>query len=83
MDDPSGQKPLYVLLHCFGVWSGQRIQSLTPRCSAWEKINGTILSTVRGKGSSTFLTEHFQEVMAVCGYSRDILSLGNIQKKMT
>lgn len=61
----------------------QRIQS-TPRwCSAWEKINGTVIRTVWGKGSSTWLTEHFQEVMVFCGNRRDIHSLANILRKTT
>ena len=82
-DSPSGQRLLYVLLHSFGIWSGQRIH-LNPRwCSAWKKINGTIIGTVRGKGSSTCLTEHFQEVMVFSGNSRGIHSLANILRKTT
>lgn len=82
MDGPSGQRLLYVLIHCFGLWSRQRIQ-LTPRwCSAWEKINGTTIRMVGGKGRRTHLTEHFQEVMVFCGDSRDIYSLANILGKI-
>ena len=82
-DGPSGQSLLYLLLHSFGFWSGQRIQ-LTPMwCSAWEKVNGTIIRTVKGKGSSTCLTEHFQEVMVFSRNSRDIHSLANNLRRTT
>ena len=79
---PSGQRLLYVLLHSFGLWSGQRIEP-TPRwCSAWDKINGTVIRTVRGKGSSTCFTED-QKVMVLSGNGRDIHSLSNVLRSTT
>ena len=78
-DCPSGQWPLCIL-HSFGLWSGQRIQP-TPS-SAWEKVNGTIVRTVRVKGSSTCLAKHFQDVMEFRGDNRDIHCLAKLLRKM-